>query len=620
MIRGRIGRVAAALMMVIGVVFLAASPAAAHSETLRSDPPNGGMVPEGRTSLTLWFDEPVGYDASIFAVRTIDGLEIETSTEFENGADRIVIETPPLERGQYVIDWHALSLVDGHASSGTIVFGAGLRPDAVAAEGAGPPTIDLLVLRWLDLGVLLLALGSLAVGGRVLGAAGDGGERIRDRVRWVGALAAGAAVYAGLVTPFLRTRGSGGFSAEWLDQTWLTLTQTGWGQLWLAREVALVVAAVAFLRWRRTRGQESARRVALGALVVAVCLEEFGGHAAALPTGTTVDALMGAAHVLASGVWVGGLMLLVLTLVPVMRRDTGAEQPARGAVWRAYSPMAAISSVVLMATGLYQAGQHVPDLGSLRTTVYGGAVAGKVVLVTVALALAGINTLLINRNLAERFSKLTRLRPPGPSTRTLTRTVQIEAAVLGSAVLVAAVLTTVPTAREVAVATRPSAPHVANVDGLFMTFEPVREGADRYRLILRMRSTIQPEPAPIIGVDVDVLSPAGDSERVTLDLVQAGQDPSEDTRYEGSTSALDPGDWEGTIAVHRSGLVDTTMIADWNVAPPAAELASSLRTLLSVVAGLMLAGLATVLILLRRRRTPRGDSDPRHPTLERSSR
>lgn len=611
MIAGAARRFVASLAVGLAGLLLAAAPASAHSETLRSDPPDGGMVPEGRTSLTLWFDEPIGVPASAFQLRTLGGLEVESSVDFENGADKIVVRTEPLARGQYVLDWHALSLADGHASSGSIVFGAGLRPDAVASEGTGAPPADLLMLRWLDLGALLLALGALAVNGRVLGSAGEGASRMRDRVRGMGVLATWVVVYAGLATPFLRTRSSGAVAPEWVTQTWLTLTRTEWGQLWLLRELALVVAAVAMVRWRGARGHSSsAPRVALGALVVAVLLQSWGGHAAALPTGSTLDALMGAGHVLAAGVWVGGLTVMAVTLVPRLHRAgfTGS----RLALWRAYSPMAAVSCVVLMATGLYQAGHHVPDLNSLRTTVYGAAVGGKVVLVAVALALAAVNTLLVNPRIAARLAALTGhvLRATGPGT--LARTVTAEVVVLSTAVLVAAVLTSVPTAREVAVATRASTPDVATVDGLFLTFESVPEGAGRSRLILRMRSTIQPEPAPVTSVDVRLDGPSGVSEQALLAAIEEG-------RYEGSITAIGPGDWRGTVSVHRAGLPDSVMISDWTVAPPAAALASPLRTVSTLVAAMMLAALGLVLVRTRRRRTPAGDSDPRHPILERSA-
>ena len=182
------------------------------------------------------------------------------------------------------------------------------------------------------------------------------------------------------------------------------------------------------------------------------------------------------------------------------------------------------------------------------------------------------------------------------------------------------ILKSVPTAREVVVSTRPSAPQAASADGLFMTFESVPEGDGRRRLILRLRSTVQPEPAPVNGVDVLVTSPKGESAVVLLETIQQGRDGSEDSRYEGSTDALGAGDWGGTVSVHRAGLRDTTMVADWTVAPPAAEQAGSLRTVSTTLAGALLAGLVAGLVLLRRRRTPSSKPAPRNPSLARSTR
>ncbi len=242
--RGRPIRLLVAMLAGIAAALLFAAPASAHSETVRSDPPNGGMVPVGRTSLTLWFDEGIGSAASTFQLRTLDGLELETNTDLANGAEQVSVEVDPLTRGLYALDWHAFSLVDGHASSGTIVFGAGLRPDVVAAQGSGPPPPELLVLRWLDLSALLLAIGALAVSGRVLGAAGAAGAGVRDKVRGIGMLGAWVAVYFGVLTPFLRTRSPGEGAWEWFTQARLTLAGTEWGRLWMWREVVLVFAAV----------------------------------------------------------------------------------------------------------------------------------------------------------------------------------------------------------------------------------------------------------------------------------------------------------------------------------------------------------------------------------------
>ena len=600
MFGGVLGRLAGVMAACAALLLLIAGPASAHSETVRSDPPNGGMVAEGQTTLTVWYDEGLGAAASSFQLRTVDGLEVPSTASFANGADKVVIRTEPLERGQYVIDWHALSLVDGHASSGTIVFGVGLRPDVVSSDGAGLSSPMLVIMRWIDLTALLLALGALAVGGRVLGAGGAGAERLTQRVRRWGVLSVWVAFYAGLLEPLLRLSGTASAPSAWLGQVWLTLTETGPGRLWLLREAALVVAGVALLRWHRRQGRDLlAPRIGLAALVVAVVVQSASGHSASLPVGSRVDALMAAGHVLAAGVWMGGLAVLALTIFP--RRLTSGSVPVpRRAVWGAYSPRAAVASVVLLATGLYQAGHHLPDLGSLRSTVYGAALGGKVLLVLLALALAGVNTLIVNSAVAARVSSVTKGWLGSPRPDRLRGTVRAEVVVLGLAVALAAVLTSVPTAREIAVATKPASPQATNVDGMFLSFESVADGPSRDELILRLRSTVQPAPAPVVGVDVELDGPAGEVVRVPLEAL----DP---TRFEAPTKALAAGAWHATVSVHRTGLPDTVMTADWTVATPAAQLANPVGRVTTTLAILLLVGLVLVLVLVRRRRPPPSD-------------
>ena len=174
---------------------------------MRSDPPDGGMVPEGRTTLTLWFDEPVGTAASTFRLGTMAGLDVPTTVTFGDGDEEVLIMTAPLERGEYVLDWHALStrgrarvLGDGGVRRGPASrrgVGRGRRAPFRARGGARVGSIS---------AALLLVLGSVTVSGAVLAAAGPGADALRHRVRSSGLLAAWASLVAGLLTPVLRTR------------------------------------------------------------------------------------------------------------------------------------------------------------------------------------------------------------------------------------------------------------------------------------------------------------------------------------------------------------------------------------------------------------------------------
>ena len=329
------------------------------------------------------------------------------------------------------------------------------------------------------------------------------------------------------------------------------------------------------------------RELAFAALAGAVVVESLGGHAASLPVGSTVAALVGAAHVLAAGVWVGGLIVLVLIVAPLARRDVAVARN-RLALGRAFSPLAAVSTLVLAATGIYQAGQHVPDLelDGHDDLWRGGGGQGGVARAGAAARCGqhrpgGLGAPGPAGSRAP--SGAAAERGAGGSGQVFAGTLVAEAVVLTIAVVAAALLTSVPTAREVSVATRPVAPQASNIDGLFLTFESVAEGSDgRRRLILRLRSTIQPEPAPVTGIDVRVTGPGGSTELVPLTEVEPG-------RYEGATDVEPVGEWEGFVAVHRLGILDSAMATSWTVRSAAGEFATPLRTLTMLVAGLLLA-------------------------------
>ncbi len=606
--RGRAGRLLAILAAVAALLLTSAPTASAHTELMRSDPPNGGMVAEGRTTLTLWFDESIGGSSTNVEVRTLGGLRVDSSFDLEEDGRAMVIRTPALERGSYVLDWHALSMVDGHASTGQVIFGSGLRPDVVATSGESPP-LALVVARWVDLAALLVAIGAVAVGGRVLLAGGSAGAAVGRRVRRYAAYAGLVACYSGILTAFLRTRAAGTPLPTWVSQTWLSLTGSSWGNLWLLREVALVLATLALWRWRRSSGSAREQVLAGAALTVAVVVEGFAGHAAGLPVGSTVAAVMGAGHILAAGVWAGGLAVLAVTVLRAARRDAA---PPRPGVWRAYSPRAALASGVLLATGLYQAGQYVPSLGSLDSGLYGKAVVVKVVLFGAAIALAGINTLLVNPGLAARVPGLAgHVGSSEDSPRRFTRAVAAEVAVLVVAMLAAGVLTSVPTTREVALATRPAVPHAENVDGLFVTVEAVPEGPGERRIVVRAQPTVLPVTAPVFSVEAAVTGPDGRAEQATLTAI-------EDGRYEGSVAAPETGRWSVQLRLHRQAHPDTVVSTTWEQSATADQLPQALRTLTGVLAMLILAALAAAAIILRRRRTSPGEPVRPHPTRERS--
>ena len=591
-------RLTAILITTFIALLFGVSPAWAHGGLERSDPPNGGVVAIGRSALTLWYTEAIGASASTFELHTSDGVRMAvTASVSETDTGGIVrISTQPLPKATYLLDWKVLSIEDGHSSSGSVLFGVGTRPEVVASTIEGIPAAPELILRWIDLSAIMLVIGALAVSGRVFGSMGELGSTPRRQSILIGTVAAGVAVIAGAITPFLLTQRGGGTIGAWFDATSATLTGTPWGNLWLAREFSLVIVTGALFWAAGLRPAGGRVRIAVVALVAVVCLESLAGHASTLPSRSALAALASASHLVAAGVWAGGLTVLAICLIPLKRnRDT--RRPILAPAWRAFSPMAALATLVLLATGFYEAGRHIPDLGSVTSTVYGGTVAVKLALVAVALALAGINTLLVNPQIAARVGR--RLgRPQGwvpVPRRRFSAVVAAEILILVIAVGAAGVLTSVPTARDISTATAQTTLHTATADGLFVTFEQLAAGPAQSRLIVRVRSIVKLEQAPISGVEVTLTSPTGTTTSVPFERIEPG-------RFEAETAKPTPGAWTAAVALQRDGLPEAITQIGWTAAAASPETARPLEVLTSGLAAVLLAAMLGAVGFTRRRR------------------
>lgn len=603
------------LALLVAAILVGAAPAAsAHNSLERSDPPNLGKVAVGRTVLTLWFGEPVNARASSFSVQRTDPqpAPVPASVKVEPDGSAVHLTVPALQRGMYRIRWSVVA-EDGHPTSGTVTFGVGVRPVGGASQATIAPSPWLLGVRLTDLGGLLVAIGAVAVSGRVLRALRVTGRALFPRVLRLGVAGAVVSVVATGVTPLLRVHDQLAWTGEgwsaWPGALRDLLVDSTFGPLWLLRLGAGTLAVLA-LRWAAHGGPDAAspraRRtdpliVAAWALVASAGLDAWAGHASTLPARTPLAVLAATLHVVASGVWVGGLLVLLVALRPLTRLDPVSRRGLAPAAWRAFSPMAAVAAGVLAATGVYLAGRQVQTLSTVTRSAYGTAVVVKALLLAVALAVAAYTTLVVNPSLADRLLGARVAWRPAP--RRISPTIVAELAVLATAVAVAALMTTVPTAREVSRADALSAPVSRTVDGVFVTFEAVQTGSAQH-LVVRTEPVVRPIDAPVTGVEVAVdargTRPAGAAPlRVQLVETEAG-------RYEGNVTDAEPGDWAANVVLHRTARPDSVLGVSWSSS--SADAVTPLERTSSALAVLLLAGIGSVLALVVARRR-RGGQD-----------
>jgi putative copper resistance protein D len=166
------------------------------------------------------------------------------------------------------------------------------------------------------------------------------------------------------------------------------------GRLWLGRLglLALVAAFVALTPRATERADWLAARTELSLLAaLALGLLAAAGHAAAVAPDATAAVAVDALHVLAAGVWIGGLLPLALLLRAAGDARGADARPYAVLAARRFSRMALACLVTLVATGVFNAVVHVGGLPALLGTAYGRLLLVKLALVVPVLALGWVN-------------------------------------------------------------------------------------------------------------------------------------------------------------------------------------------------------------------------------------
>ena len=474
-------------------VLLGSAPAARPTASSSAPTPRtAGMVAVGRTELTLWFGEPVDAAASTFSVPAhrspVAGHRARDQRASRPSGSSCTRHATVARRGTYcsIGGWSRRGRHPSRAPWSSAPGCAPGRVHAAADDGAARGSWPL--LRWLDLAGMLLAIGALAVSGRVLGSArrpGPGaatagpapGRRCRRRCAWWPAPSPRAAQRGAAGRP---VRGVG-----W--RPWATWSRHPLGPRVGCARVGAVVAVVArgaaCASARRAAGRRCGPSEVVGPSPDALSSPSWPwprrpasrpgrGTPRRCPPDPAAAVLAATAHVLAAGVWAGGLLVVFVGLRPDRRLDTGPTRRvltsapgARSARWQPSRP----SSCWRRASTV---GPPCPRPARRRPAPTATPWSPRWLLLALALALARTPCSSSTRG-SPRGAGQPR-RPPWwpPAAPRCPPLVTAEVVVLGVAVAAAALLTSVPTAREVGAAPRRRCPRrSATVDGLFVTFE-----------------------------------------------------------------------------------------------------------------------------------------------------
>jgi copper transport protein len=355
-------------------VLFTASGADAHA-LLRSSVPMGGARVEGAPErVTLTFTEQPELPLSSIEVVDTSGEVVSSGSLRPVGPVTLAVGVEGLGEGVYTVSWRVVSRVDGHATAGTFAFGVGVSPGVVSpgdAPTGTPPVSGVEVAgRWLFLGGVALLIGAAWVGALAFAVPPSS----------VGTLMLGA---AGVATAGLFGLAVGQWQAAGSGLG--ALLSTPIGLALVLRTAALAGAGAVVGLWRpRAAGPARVGLVVAGALAASGALVHVtAGHAAA----SSSPALQVGAqwiHVVAGGMWLGGLAALLIGI-------RGTEGADRGMAVRRFSAVALVALLAVAATGVLRAISELSTWSDLWTTGYGRRVALKAALIVALAVLGGIN-------------------------------------------------------------------------------------------------------------------------------------------------------------------------------------------------------------------------------------
>ncbi|WP_108933731.1 copper resistance CopC/CopD family protein [Streptomyces ardesiacus] len=378
--------------MLLGTVLLlfllgTAAPASAHAALDGTDPGDGAVFERAPAHVTLTFSESVGLRDDSFRVLDPGGHRVRTGEagRADGRADTArVALLGGLGEGTYTVAWRVVS-ADSHPVSGAFTFSVGAPSRSAAPVDPGPTEDPLTATlhktaRYLSYLAVALLVGTAAF--VALCRPPDPAPLRRPLVAAGWTLLAATVALLVLRAPY--EAGTGPSAA--LDPAALgdTLT-TRPGALLLTR-LGLLVPVGAYLA-RTARARRGSTRPAAGVgVVLAVALALTWAAAEHAAAGPQVPVAMASSvlHLLATAVWLGGLVALLTTL-RASRSAPGAATVVR------FSRTAFAAVTVLVVTGVYQSWRGLGSWQALTATTYGRLLLAKVVLAAVLLGAAAVS-------------------------------------------------------------------------------------------------------------------------------------------------------------------------------------------------------------------------------------
>src|SRR6266571_3666888 len=448
-------RLLVAVLLALGLAFAFPAASEAHAILLRSDPAKDAVLPVAPSQVRMWFSEALNPAFSTAVVVNGANKRVDIGNALVSPSDPTEMDVtlkPNLPPAVYIVIYRTDSNVDGHILTGSFLFSVA-RPDGTVptlSPGAhpgvnalggntltglytgqldGPTLFNLIMITLVELGAVFWVGAQLWLL-FVLQPSSEDHEELNESNRQVQQRFEQRFSLPTLLVLLLANVGvllgqainiTGGNVATAFAPTLLGgLVASGqFGTFWLVRVIVIVLAIrLSLYRLQAYRLRPGTRprlansftlwaNLVLGlALFIAIAMS---GHAAATSSNTRVYALIGDwLHLVAAALWVGGMMFIATSYLPILRRSTVGER-AHSLVTMLpyYSPWAVVGVIIMAVTGPFSATVHLSSWEQLLSTAYGRALVVKILLVGALLLTSAIHVGLLRPRLKKEYQKYT---------------------------------------------------------------------------------------------------------------------------------------------------------------------------------------------------------------------
>jgi len=398
------------LIVLLVLSFISIPFAAAHPFTEETIPSLASNAPVGTTEVIVFFSEPVDINFSELKILDNNGNQIDNKdTNYYEGELSLIVTTPPLEDGVYTATTKVLSKVDGHLVPSAFLFAVGdviVDPSMLGVErpselvflpeaGARFPGI---VGQTIVLGVVIA---SLFIWGT------QNKHSIKEELEKIENIHHGkfmSLTGIGLGLVFVSNILMIAVQSIRLEVSPLDAIQTDFGTTWILRMVITVILLGIWFGLDRSKILTKKNQIPmLIAMLALIATSSLIGHGAA--SGETHALVLDYIHNLVSGIWIGGMIYFVFTLLPTFSQLKESKREKMSLVMIPRFSIAFIIAVgIVIITGPTLLWFLESDVGLITESVYGQLIILKIAIAAVMVAFGGFLQFKVQKNAEKNFS------------------------------------------------------------------------------------------------------------------------------------------------------------------------------------------------------------------------